>query len=71
MHEFERQATSAYALMTEQRVRGYTPSRVKALIGPHDSLDVSVPHPKRPRRRWWLSRICDAESTLQFATGKA
>ena len=56
--------------MTELRARGWTPSMVSALLGRHDSIDLNVQRPKRPRRLWRFDRICDAEKTGDFAERK-
>lgn len=59
-----------YVSMSELRARGWSHSMVKALLGTHDSLDASVPHPKRARRLWSLERTRNAECSDEYLRRK-
>lgn len=65
-NSFKLERTPIFFSMTELRGRGWTPSMVNALLGQHDSIDLDVQRPKRPRRLWCFGRICEAENTDEF-----
>lgn len=65
-NSFTLERTTIFFSMTELRGRGWTPSMVNALLGSHDSIDLNVQRPKRPRRLWCFGRICEAENTDEF-----